>query len=66
MAGASNEDTVWFSYIVFRDKKHRDEVNASVMEAMKEEGNQLDMQMPFVMSKMAYGGFEVVVEGKAK
>jgi uncharacterized protein YbaA (DUF1428 family) len=36
------------------------------MEAMKEEGNQLDMQMPFVMSKMAYGGFEVVVEGKAK
>ncbi len=66
MAGASSEETVWFSYIVFRDKKHRDEVNESVMESMKEEGSDTEMQMPFVMSKMAYGGFEVVVEGKAK
>lgn len=66
MVGASSEETVWFSYIVFRDKKHRDEVNESVMESMKEEGSDTEMQMPFVMSKMAYGGFEVVVEGKAK
>ncbi len=64
MTGATSSDTVWFSYIVFESKEHRDEVNAKVMEEMSKqmEGNN-DMSMPFDMKKMAYGGFQVEVEG---
>jgi uncharacterized protein YbaA (DUF1428 family) len=64
MAGATNKDTVWFSFIVFKSKEHRDEVNAKVMEEMSKqaEGNK-DMSMPFDIKRMAYGGFKVEVEG---
>jgi len=64
MAGASSDDNVWFSFIVFNSKEHRDEVNKKVMEEMDAsfEG-QGDFEMPNDMRKMAYGGFEVVVEG---
>lgn len=64
MAGAESDETVWFSFITFKSKEHRDEVNAKVMaemdEAMKD---QQDMQMPFDMKRMSYGGFQVEVEG---
>ncbi len=64
MTGATNEDTVWFSFIIFKSKKHRDEVNAKVIEEMSKqaEGNK-DVFMPFDMKQMAYGGFQVEVEG---
>jgi len=64
MAGAKRDETVWFSFIVFKSKQHRDEVNAKVMEEMSKlmEGNE-DMPMPFDMKRMAYGGFQVEVEG---
>lgn len=64
MAGAGEDDNVWFSFIVFNSKEHRDEVNEKVMAEMSEtpEG-QGDFEMPNDMKKMAYGGFEVVVEG---
>lgn len=64
IADATSNDTVWFSFIVFKDKKHRDEVNAKVMAEMGEQAEQYkDFQMPFDMSQMAYGGFQVEVEG---
>lgn len=64
MAGASNEETVWFSFIVFESKEHRDKVNAKVMEEMgKQMEGKKDMSMPFDMKRMAYGGFQVEVEG---
>lgn len=64
MAGATSSDTVWFSFIVFKSKKHRDEVNAKVMEEMnKQMEGYKDMSMPFDMKQMAYGGFQVEVEG---
>jgi uncharacterized protein YbaA (DUF1428 family) len=64
MTGATSEDTVWFSFIVFKSKEHRDEVNAKVMEDMNKqmEGHE-NMPMPFDMKRMAYGGFQVEVEG---
>ena len=64
MTGAKRDETVWFSFIVFKSKEHRDEVNAKVMEEMnkKMEGNK-DMPMPFDMKRMAYGGFQVEIEG---
>lgn len=64
MAGASNDDDVWFSFIIFESKAHRDEVNAKVMAEMSEQmKDQKDMQMPFDMKRMAYGGFHAEVEG---
>ncbi len=64
MAGAGADENVWFSFIVFKSKEHRDEVNKKVMQEMGEEyKDQTDFEMPNDMKKMAYGGFEVVVEG---
>ncbi len=64
MTGATSEDTVWFSFIVFKSKEHRDEVNAKVMEDMsKQMEGQKNMPIPFDMKRMAYGGFQVEVEG---
>ena len=64
MAGASDGENVWFSFIVFNSREHRDEVNKKVMEEMSETyKEQSDFSMPVDMKRMAYGGFEVAVEG---
>ncbi len=64
MTGATNDENVWFSLIVFNSKQHRDEVNKKVMEEMSESfKDQADFEMPADMKRMAYGGFEVAVEG---
>lgn len=63
MTGASEDENVWFSFIVFESKKRRDEVNKKVMEEMGAAySEQSDFEMPSDMTKMAYGGFEAVVE----
>jgi uncharacterized protein YbaA (DUF1428 family) len=55
-------ETVWFSYIVYKSRAHRDAVNKKVMAEMnKKYANQKDMSMPFDMKRMAYGGFKVEV-----
>lgn len=64
MAGATADENVWFSFIVFESKEHRDEVNKLVNEEMSQLGDENgDFEMPFEMNKMAYGGFQVSVEG---
>ncbi len=64
MAGAGSNETVWFSFITFKSKEHRDEVNAKVMEEMsKQDPGNSGMSMPFEMKRMCYGGFQVEVEG---
>jgi uncharacterized protein YbaA (DUF1428 family) len=64
MASAKSGENVWFSFIVFKSKKHRDEVNKKVMEEMsKSYKEQSDFTTPVDMKRMAYGGFEAVVEG---
>ncbi len=64
MADAKDDETVWFSYIIFRSKEQRDEINQRMIEEMnmKAEENG-EMSMPFDMQRMAYGGFVVEVEG---
>lgn len=67
LAGAGADEEVWFSFITFASKAHRDEVNAKVMaEMMEAMKDQNDKEMPFDMKRMAYGGFQVEVEGKEK
>ena len=53
-------ETVVFSYIVFKSRAHRDSVNAKVMKAMEK----MDPMpaMPFDVKRMAYGGFNAVVD----
>ena len=64
MAGAKSDENVWFSFIVFNSKQHRNEVNKKVMDEMNEKyKDQSDFTTPTDMKKMAYGGFEVAVEG---
>ena len=63
LAKAKPGETVVFSFIVYKSRKHRDEVNAKVMKAMMNDPKNKEMDMPFDMKRMAYGGFEVIVEG---
>lgn len=64
MTGAKSDEAVWFSFIIFKSKEHRDQVNKKVMAEMSEQmKDQKDMQMPFDMKRMSYGGFQVEVEG---
>jgi uncharacterized protein YbaA (DUF1428 family) len=61
---ANTDETVWFSFIVFESREHRDEVNKKVMDEMNEKYKDAeDFSMPFDMKRMATGGFSVEVEG---
>ena len=53
---------MWFSFIVYKSRAHRDAVNKSVMEYFgKKYADKKHMDMPFDTKRMAYGGFKVVV-----
>jgi uncharacterized protein YbaA (DUF1428 family) len=63
MVKAKSGEKVLFSFIVYKNKKHRNQVNSKVMkEFEKNKDMHKDMVMPFDMKKMAYGGFEAIVE----
>jgi len=54
-------ETVVFSWIVYKSRAHRDQVNAKVMKdprmtSMEPKG------MPFDMKRMVYGGFKTLVD----
>ena len=54
------DETIVFSWIVYKSKAHRNRVNAKVLkdpriDAMRERA------MPFDVKRMAYGGFKVIV-----
>jgi uncharacterized protein YbaA (DUF1428 family) len=64
LAKAQANETVWFSFVVFESRQHRDEVNAKVMAEMeKQTESYKNVEMPFEVKRMAYGGFEAKVEG---
>jgi len=68
MAKAKRGETVWFSYIEYKSRRHRDQVNKKVMAdpSMKWDDPGHMEKMPFDMKRMAYGGFAVVVSGEMK
>lgn len=67
LAKAKPNEIVWFSFVIFKSKKHRDEVNKKVMDEMNEKYKDIkDFSMPFDPKRMAYGGFSVEVEGGGK
>lgn len=63
LAGASDEETVVFAYIVYRSREHRDEVNAKVMADPRIHEICAPDEHPFDCKRMAYGGFRVIVSG---
>lgn len=62
MAKAKKGETIVFSYIVFKTRKHRDSVNAKVHADPFMNESMKDMPMPFEMNRMAYGGFTTIVD----
>ena len=69
MAKAKKSDDVWFSYVVYKNKKQRDQINKAVQKDMTEYNKKSGKskkealaEMPFDMKRMAYGGFAVEVE----
>ena len=55
-----NEE-VWFSWIVYRNRKHRDSVMKKVMKD-KRLASMMDIKkLPFDAKRMIFGGFKVVV-----
>src|SRR5438270_8347571 len=55
-------ETVWFSYVVYRNRKHRDAVMKKVM-SDKRLADMMDAKkMPFDGKRMFWGGFQVAVD----
>ncbi len=65
-AKASKDEVVFFSFIVYKSKAHRDQVNKKVMKdpIMNTMGD--PKNLPFNMKNYCVGGFETVVEGKSR
>ena len=63
MARTRPGETVWFSFIVYKSRAHRDAVNKKVMAYFHKKYGKVDMskEMPFDMRRFAYGGFKVEV-----
>jgi uncharacterized protein YbaA (DUF1428 family) len=55
-------ETVVFSWIVFKSRAHRDRVNAKVMKDSRLADMMDPKAMPFDAQRMIYGGFNVVVD----
>jgi uncharacterized protein YbaA (DUF1428 family) len=54
-------ETVIFSWITYKSRKHRDKVNAKVMKDPRL-ANMMDPKaMPFDAKRMIYGGFDTIV-----
>jgi uncharacterized protein YbaA (DUF1428 family) len=56
------DETVVFSWIVYKSRAHRDRVNAKVMNDARMKNMGSEKSMPFDVKRMAYGGFKVLVE----
>ena len=54
-------ETVMFSYIVYKSRKHRDQVNARAMKDKRLAKMMNLKSMPFDTKRMIYGGFKSVV-----
>lgn len=55
-------ETIVFSWIVYKSRKHRDQVNAKIMKDPRVQEMCDPNNMPFDCTRMLYGGFKVAVE----
>jgi uncharacterized protein YbaA (DUF1428 family) len=61
LVGLKPTETVFFSFIVYKNKAHRNAVNKKVMAEWKNQP--MPESMPFDTKRMAYGGFKTLVQG---
>ena len=61
-ARAKPGETVFFSWIVYKSRAHRDRVNAKVMKDPRLASMMELTAMPFDSKRMVYGGFKVLVD----
>ena len=54
-------EAVWFSWIVYKSRQHRDRVNAKVMKDKRLAPMMDPKTMPFDGKRMFWGGFKVMV-----
>lgn len=55
-------EQVIFSWILYKSRKHRDQVNEQVMADERMQKMCTPDDMPFDMKKFSYGGFETIVD----
>jgi len=60
LAAPKAGETVCFSFIVYKSRAHRDAVNKKVM--ADERMHEPPQKMPFDWKRMAYGGFQTIVD----
>ena len=62
LAKVKSSETVVFSWIVYKSRAHRNQVNAKVMNDPRLAKFMDPKKMPFDFKRMAYGGFKILVE----
>lgn len=62
LAKSKPGETVFFSWIEYKSRKHRDQVNKKVMKDPRLAKMMEGKAMPFDADRMAYAGFEVAVD----
>jgi uncharacterized protein YbaA (DUF1428 family) len=62
LAKAKPGETVFFSWIVYKSRAHRDRVNAKVMKDPRITNMCDPKDAPFDMKRMSYGGFKMIVD----
>ncbi len=55
-------EVVWFSWIVYKSRRHRDQVNAKVMKDPRLAAQMDAKRMPFDGKRLIYGGFKIAVD----
>lgn len=63
MYKTKKDETLIFSYILYKSRSHRDKVNAKVMKDPRIANVDFGV-MPFDMKRMTVGGFDVIVDYK--
>src|SRR5262245_7837920 len=61
MAALKPTETAFFSFIVYKNKAHRNAVNKKVLAEMQTQG--MPEKMPFDIKRMAFGGFKTLIQG---
>lgn len=61
LAGAKSNETVIFSWIVYKSKADRNRINKAIMKDPRMAAMCTD-PMPFDCNKMTYGGFKTIVD----
>ena len=61
LAQLKPSETAFFSFIIYKNKAHRNAVNKRVMAEMTKQSK--PKAMPFDINRMAHGGFKTLVQG---